>query len=323
MSVKSISLLVLLCSLFQLNFISVPPSSQTINAILGDVSFVDTFGHLPNESDSEILRITTHLNYVISMLESADVSHLTNSQLKKRQHLISLLRIYTEENPFPKNYEYQTERRPTFIDEHGNFCAVGYLIQQTAGQETAEAINKEFKYEYLIEMESELLDNWLAEYGLTRTEAAMIQPTYGPYRIVENNIRTDYLVTSSVLAALQIASTSYTFSSKNPAKSSMYYSSLSAGLASTSIILGVYNLNRTERTESRCCISQITIINESKRDFSIANIAFGSASLAFNIYRGLKFHKQRKEQNFAFTPSVIYLPELAEPIPAANLAIRF
>ena len=323
MSVKSISLLILLCSLFQLNFVSVPPSSQTINAVLGDVSFVDTFGRFPTESDSEILRITTHLNYVTSLLESADVSHLTNSQLEKRQHLISLLKIYTEENPFPKNYEYQTERRPTFIDKHGNICAVGYLVQQTAGQEAAEAINKEYKYGYVMEMESELLDSWLHEYGLSKKEAAMIQPSYGPYRIVENNIRTDYMVTSSVLAALQIASTSYTFSSKNSAKSSMYYSSLSAGLATTNIILGIYNLNRTERTESRCCFSQITIVNESKRDFSIANIAFGSASLAFNVYRGLKFNKQRKKQNFAFTPSVIYLPELSDPVPAASLALRF
>lgn len=300
-----------------------PAQNQSINAVLGDVSFVDTFGRLPNSTDSEILRITTHLEYVTLLLESTDVSHLTSSQLENRNHLISLLKMYKDENLFPKNYEYQTERRPTFIDKHGNICAVGYLVQQTAGQEAAEAINKEFKYEYLMEMDSELLDNWLTEYGLTNKEAAMIQPTYGPSKTVENNIRTDYIISSSVLAAMQIASTSYTFSSKNSAKTAMYYSTLSAGLASTSIILGVYNLNRIERTESRCCISQVTIVNESKRDFSIANIAFGSASLAFNIYRGLKFHKQRKEQNFAFTPAVIYLPELTDPIPTANLSLRF
>ncbi|MBO6525331.1 MAG: hypothetical protein JJ971_15995 [Balneolaceae bacterium] len=323
MSTKSILLLIFVYSLFQINFTTTTPKNQTINAVLGDVSFVDEFGRLPNDGDSETLRITTHLKYVTSLLESADVSHLSTSQLKNRQHLISLLKTYTEENPFPINYDYLNERRPTFIDKHGNICAVGYLVQQTAGQGAAKAINTEFKYEYLMEMESELLDGWLAESGLTKKEAAMIQPAYGPSETVENNIRTDYLVSSIGLAFLQVAGTSYSLSDKYSAKSGVYFSTFSSGLASTSIILGLYNLNRYESTKQSCCFSETTVVNEHKRNFSIANIAFGSASLAFNVYRGLKLNKKRKEQRFSFIPSVTYQPGIEEPIPTANLHIRF
>ncbi len=323
MPYKTITLLILLCSFFQINFITAPLQNQTINAVLGDVSFVDAFGRSPNSSDSEILRITTHLNYVTFLLESADVSQLNNSQLENRQHLISLLKIYTKENPFPKNYDYSNERRPTFIDRHGNICAVGYLVQQTVGQEVAEVINSEFKYEYLMKMESKLLNDWLNEYGLTKKEAAMIQPTYGSSKTIENDIRTDYLVSSIGLAFLQVATTSYSFSDKHSEKSALYFSTLSAGLASVNIVLGLYNLNRTKSIVGGCCFSETTVVNEHKRNFSIANIAFGSASLAFNVYRGLKLNKKRKEQNFAFVPSVTYQYGLEKPIPTANLHIRF
>lgn len=72
-----------------------------------------------------------------------------------------------------------------------------------------------------------------------KKEAAMIQPAYGPSETVENNIRTDYLVSSIGLAFLQVAGTSYSLSDKYSAKSGVYFSTFSSGLASTSIILGL------------------------------------------------------------------------------------
>src|SRR5258706_10459324 len=42
--------------------------SQTVNSRLGDVSFVKQFGHPPDASTDENLRIRTHLEYVENLL---------------------------------------------------------------------------------------------------------------------------------------------------------------------------------------------------------------------------------------------------------------
>lgn len=331
MSSKIIGFLILLCSLFQINFITAPPQNQTINAVIGDVSFADAFGRFPNNSDSEIQRITTHLEYVTSLLESADVSHLTNTQRKNRRRLISLLKIYTKENPFPKNYDFRNERRPTFIDEHGNICAVGYLVQQTEGQEVAEAINEEYKYGYVLEMDSKLLNNWLVEYGLTKKEAAMIQPTYGPppgeeETIEVRSVKSSYAVSSGLLTGLQLTLSGFSFSESNSYRTNSMMTYTSIGLGAISLVNGIYQLDQsTTRYNSVWGGLGGTIkeVNVSKRNLSIANIAFGSASIAFNTYRAFQLKKERNLDRFAFTPSVEYVPGLTEPIPTASLSLRF
>ncbi len=329
MSSKTIALLILLCSLFQINFIHAPQQNQTINAVIGDVSFLDKFGRLPDNSDSEIIRIITHLEYVTSILESKDISHLTNEQLENRKHLIYLLKRYKEENAFPKNYKYQNERRPTFIDKHGNICAVGYLVQQTSGPESAELINKKYKYGYVMDMESKLLDNWLNEHGLTKMEAAMIQPQYGPIidpeprEITVNSVSTSYGVSSGVLMGWQAAFTGLSFVKTNTYNTNIRLTITSLGLAIISVTNGVYQLDRSTRTYTDSFGDKIRETNVSKRNLSIVNIAFGSASIAFNTYRALHLKKERDSNRFAIRPSVEYLPGLTEPIPTASLALRF
>ncbi|MEW6469704.1 MAG: hypothetical protein AB1458_12305 [Bacteroidota bacterium] len=153
-----------------------------VNALLGDIGFVKKFGRLPDELSDRTLRIQTHLQYVEGLLRSASTAHLSAAQKENRNNMLGLLHDYWTAGDFPLNYDYAT-RRPCFIDKDGNICAVGYLVQQTAGQEAADKINSLYKYSYITEMQLPELEGWIAASGLSETECAMIQPAYEPYLV--------------------------------------------------------------------------------------------------------------------------------------------
>jgi len=151
---------------------------NTINAVLGDVSFVKKFGKAPNEATNERLRIQTHLAYVEALLRKADVSHLSPTLRERRAALLDKLHDYRLAGEFPTNLDFPQERRPCFIDAAGNICAVGYLIKQTAGRALAERITAAHKYDFLADMQMPELSAWVEASGLTARECAMIQPGY-------------------------------------------------------------------------------------------------------------------------------------------------
>lgn len=151
--------------------------ANTVNALIGDISFVERYGSKPTVLTDYDLRIKIHLEYVEEKLRAKDVSGLTEAQRLKRQRMLALLQEYRMAGRFPRNYDYK-ENRPCFIDKDGNICAVGYLVEQTAGRNVAEQINAKYKYEYLLNMQGEALERWIAASGLTKEECAMIQPTY-------------------------------------------------------------------------------------------------------------------------------------------------
>ena len=151
--------------------------ATSVNPVLGDTSFIEKFGRAPVKTDDCDIRTKTHLEFVEQKLRASKPS-LTAEQLKNRERILDLLNEYHTAGKFPRNYDYD-ENRPCFIDEDGTICAVGYLVEQTAGREVAEQINAKYKYEYLLNMHDEALESWIASSGLTKEECAMIQPTYG------------------------------------------------------------------------------------------------------------------------------------------------
>ncbi len=153
-------------------------SVQPVNAVIGDQSYFETFDELPDATIDEQTRIRTHLKYVEAMLRQNDDSHLTDEQCVQREKMLDLLHEYWINGVFPKNDSGSSERKPVFIDQNNNVCAVGYLVQQTAGNAFVESINKNFKYAYIPEIEHDGLSNWVAQSGLSLDECAMIQPTY-------------------------------------------------------------------------------------------------------------------------------------------------
>lgn len=152
---------------------------QTINPIIGDISFTSKYGCLPDQMTDENLRISTHFEYVENLLCQKDVSGLSPELRANREHLISLLQDYRRAGKFPRNYDYFGGRKPCFIDKDNTICAVGYLVEQTVNRQTAEYINSKFKYDEVLNMQDDLLDEWISKSGLTKEEVAMIQPSYG------------------------------------------------------------------------------------------------------------------------------------------------
>lgn len=164
--------------LFFLLLFSIQANSQIqeINPIVGNFSWISIYGEQPNSTSSEMERISNHLNFV---LEKLDQNSSTSSELQEnRESNINLLREYVQAQNFPRSIEYNQNRRPCFIDNSGNVCAVGYLLEKTAGREEAERINSLFQYEYLLDMKDEGLLKWQKSSGLSLKELAMIQPTY-------------------------------------------------------------------------------------------------------------------------------------------------
>jgi hypothetical protein len=183
-----------------------PDKTQTVNPILGDASYISSFGAGPDGKTSEELRVGTHLRYVEELLRGKDMRGLSTGLRAKRLKMLDLLHKYRVAGIFPRNYEHPEKRVPCFIDREGRICAVGYLIEQTAGREAAEAINIKHKYEELLAMNDRAVDHWIEGSGLTKEEAAMIQPTYGYTPPMSHNyIKQDYGAASAVLTGINLS----------------------------------------------------------------------------------------------------------------------
>ncbi len=149
-------------------------NEHSVNAVIGDVSFVNKFGFAPDNKTNETLRLTTHLEYVEKKLRKADVSHLSSELKEKRFQLLNYLREYIEAESYPKNYHHPNKRQSVFIDINGNICAVGYLVERSVDRQTAEKINKDYKFSSIFEIDNSFFEEWISESGFTKKELAMI-----------------------------------------------------------------------------------------------------------------------------------------------------
>ncbi|QDV42368.1 Ankyrin repeat protein [Stieleria neptunia] len=127
--------------------------------------------------DSDVSLIQTHLQLVISQLQSADVSHLSDSQLEQRSAHLRTLQTYMQDGRFPLNV-LASDRRPVFIDPWGTHCAVGHLIATSGNTPLADTINREHQLDFLRDIKTEGLSQWQHASGLSLDELALIQPTY-------------------------------------------------------------------------------------------------------------------------------------------------
>src|SRR5262245_54922162 len=97
-----------------------PPT--TVNAVIGDVSFVAAFGRVPTAADDADLRVATHLAYVEQLLRARRGS-------PERARLLDVLHAYRLAGRFPHG-EVPSATRPVFIDRAtGARCAVGALVE--------------------------------------------------------------------------------------------------------------------------------------------------------------------------------------------------
>ena len=153
---------------------------HAINAVIGDLSFIDRYGIPPPPGTDADLRVRTHLEFVHALLSQRDVSDLPTDLREARRRNLAWLREYIDAGRYPRNYLYADQNRPCFIDREGRICAAGYLVEQSAGREVAERVNEAFQSEFLWKMELPELDRWIAGSGFSLLELCMIQPGYSP-----------------------------------------------------------------------------------------------------------------------------------------------
>jgi len=58
-------------------------------------------------------------------------------------------------------------------------------MEQTVGRDVVLAVNAEYQYASVFQIDAPLLDEWLWNNGLTLLEAAMIQPAYGAIELID------------------------------------------------------------------------------------------------------------------------------------------
>ena len=153
---------------------------DSVNTVLGDESFIRTFGRKPDARTDEALRVRTHLAYVERLLREKPTPHLSEELRQARAAMLDLLHQYWVAGVFPSNTNpaYRGTRRPCFIDASGTICAVGYLVERTAGRNLAESINRQWHSAFVSEMVEPSIEAWMERSGLTVEEFAMIQPGY-------------------------------------------------------------------------------------------------------------------------------------------------
>jgi hypothetical protein len=142
-----------------------------VNAVIGNST---PSSHYPNEQ----ARIRAHLLTVARRLNVADASHMTTAQRDARAKNIARLVRYADAGRFPHNPASIAGRAPNFMDDEGNVCAVGYLVEQDKGLAAVREIARDHQYDYVPYIDSPVLAEWQTTSGLTPLELAMIQPTY-------------------------------------------------------------------------------------------------------------------------------------------------
>jgi hypothetical protein len=161
-----------LCLGFQLQTSS---NVQDVDRIIGTGTFNAVMPVATGPQSEVHNKIARRLVYLETLLRSRDVSDWPEALRAERMKNIDRLHQYRVQGKFPTNYDRPDEHPPCFMDRDGNFCAVAYLVAQSAGLPLAEELNRDYQYATIAEMNSPKLDSWIAQSGLTRAEVITIQ----------------------------------------------------------------------------------------------------------------------------------------------------
>jgi hypothetical protein len=278
----------ILLMLFFITSICAQKPSNTVNPLIGDESFVALFGFQPDQHTDNQLRVQTHLSYAEYILRDRSVEGLSEQQKKNREMVLDHLRDYWTKGVFPANLDYPDERKPCFIDKNGNICAVGYLIEKTAGIEVARQINEKHQYDNLMDMHSPVIAAWAEEHGFTLEECATIQPTYGPPPpdvITNVPIKKGYGISSGLVGGFNLAVNTVNISGRFGNVKAVSFLGFVSG--ATQIILGVSNIKKDVNQYSGWNMGREIESYKAQNNLSYVNIAVGTTTLvtsALNLF---------------------------------------
>ncbi|MGI4884836.1 MAG: hypothetical protein ACRYFR_07745 [Janthinobacterium lividum] len=260
-----------------------PGALAPVNPVVGDASFVARFGRGPTAGTPDALRIQTHLAYAEQQLRQRTPGALPAALRQRRAHLLDLLHAYWQAGVFPQNAAPDGQRHPCFIDGTGRICAVGYLVEQTAGRAAAERINQRFQYRNLLDMRDDALGRWVAQSGLSLADCALIQPTYGSVYVpvaTGNNIPTGYGTASAVLGGLNVSAMALNASDAGR-QAGRWLPWLTVASGTTQLVLGATRFPDAPATTFN---GTALPTNESQKLLSMANLGVGTATVLFGAW---------------------------------------
>lgn len=274
-------------------------NQNTVNPVLGDISFIEKFGVKPESTTKVDLRLTTHLEYVVNKLRNAEVSHLSTELKAKRLQFLDYLKEYIEAESYPKNYVVPNRSQSVFIDKNGKICAVGYLVEKSVGRIVAEEINRKYKFSSVFDIKSKTFEKWVSESGFTKKELAMIQPGYPPAPDPDSEpepANEAYDVTSSILIGMNTTLSFVNVSHAVRGNGDRTFPIVGLILGTDQLVIGIANYPKKSTVDKR------------KRVFSILNIGIGTLTVALSSYNLFKI-KENKEKSYAVRLKNFSLPQ--------------
>lgn len=122
----------------------------------------------------EQARLRAHFARALRWLERRDAP--APALRPARAMNLARLRAYAAAGDFPHND--RLIQQPCFIDAAGRRCAVAHLMIEDGYEAQAWHVARNFRYDYLPDIQTPALDDWAARSGFTRAELTRIQPSY-------------------------------------------------------------------------------------------------------------------------------------------------
>lgn len=310
-----------------------------VNSVIGDQSYIHYYGEKPGKDVPDRVRIRTHLIYTEGVLRNRSTDQLSPEQKENRAAYLDFLREYYQEGEFPVNDSHADPRRPTFIDDSGNICAVGYMVEKSLGRDAAEAINEKHKHSFIYEIDDPAFKEWVKRSGFSIDELAMIQPSYEQMKSRKTN-RNDVNLSYGVGSGFLIGANVFYLSNKS--ETSRIFTSSEAnhwfGMAAGAgaVLLGVLNIDNTTTyyenpyypstplCRGACEFPEVIETNHARTGLSIANLGVGLISVIRSGYH-LLFNKA--DQYSATQISLDYLEteriHQGQPVPALQVQVNF
>ena len=123
------------------------------------------------------VRVREHLRRAESALRSAD-HDLSPERRRRRERHLDRLAAYRQRGEFPTNRRH-AGRTPLFVGDDGTPCAMAHLLLEGGREDLVAAVMAEDPTARVEELpDDHPVVEWVEANGLTRAEAARIQPAY-------------------------------------------------------------------------------------------------------------------------------------------------
>jgi hypothetical protein len=123
-------------------------------------------------------RVKKHLMRVEQSLRKNTPKNMTAEQLAARTRTLDHFRDYWQQGEFPVN-DLVDYRTPVFKDHFGTYCAVGNLFAKAGYDQYVTEIQDTNNLVRVKDIDDPKYLEVIDELGLTKQEAARIQPAYG------------------------------------------------------------------------------------------------------------------------------------------------